>query len=60
MTYSEEILGSRRELTKIMVILIRVPHHPLHRNVVLLHLGSGTAGSTFCGVLLNPTTLGLR
>jgi hypothetical protein len=60
MTYSEEILGSRRELTKIMMILIRVPHHLLHRNVVLVHLGPGTVGSTACGALLNPTSLSPR
>lgn len=40
----------QKRFTQIMVILIRIPHHPLHRYVVLFHLVPGIGGA-----LLNPT-----
>ena len=61
-------LGSHNEIvsykcviqTQIVVILIRIPHHPLHSKIVIFHSvlgfrGSGIAGGGFVLLLINAT-----
>jgi len=45
------------KLTQIMVILIRVPHHSLHGDVVVLHPVLALVKALACGggIVLSPT-----